>query len=721
MNLDNERMGLNQSPQPIHLNNNTEITVCNKNNEISVDKYECKTSSIEESHPYLIKKQIKLHRLVTIENSKIKIPLYNIDKEVVGYQIIDSDSDKKFSEGTKKIGNFFILGNLKGAKQAFIVEGYATGASVYESSNTPVIVAFDVKNIASVIKSIKKLYPELDITIAADNDCWKIREGGEVVEKPLNKNIGLQTAYEVAKEHDCEVVYPEFPEVYKNQTPSDFNDLYCLLGTEEVKRQLAIFPPAPKIIAEMMEDPEPIEFSLHEIESPNIDFLGDNIITRFVKEVSRSTETPLEFALFGVFSAISTCVMGKVFVKIKDDYIEPIILSTIILAKSGEGKTPVYNHVMKPILEKQKKYREEYQIKFKEFQHQNKLMEEKIRRLKDGVKKNNIEVNVKDVMDIENEKIGEPVDPTITAQDITPEQITNKLVRQGGRIAIIDHEGGIFDTIAGRYSNNGTANTDVFTKGYNGSELKVDRGEKSVDLDNAYVLLLIFLQPNIFKKTKNFDHFLESGFFARTLFLSPKSKVEFRTDNEPSVNAEIKNKYNNFIQGLMSYKKEDNSNYKYLKFSKDSKEMYIDFCTSIAKERAVGGDFEGDSLGGWAEKLKGNTARLAGILHIIENPPINDSATTKISKETLNKAIQLSVILIDHAKIVFNSIGTNTSTKDAIDLWNYIENKKLDSFTESEILQKRKQHQRLSKKDNMTLALKVLIERSVILEVGKYR
>jgi hypothetical protein len=45
-----------------------------------------------------------------------------------------------------------------------------------------------------------------------------------------------------------------------------------------------------------------------------------------------------------------------------------------------------------------------------------------------------------------------PPVPRLLADDITPEAAASLLAEQGGRLAIISAEGGIFDIIAGRYS-----------------------------------------------------------------------------------------------------------------------------------------------------------------------------------------------------------------------------------------------------------------------------
>ena len=66
----------------------------------------------------------------------------------------------------------------------------------------------------------------------------------------------------------------------------------------------------------------------------------------------------------------------------------------------------------------------------------------------------------------------------LTADDITPEAVASRLHQQGGRLAIVSAEGGIFEQIAGRYSKSGMPNLDVFLKGHAGDDIRVDRVSK---------------------------------------------------------------------------------------------------------------------------------------------------------------------------------------------------------------------------------------------------
>ncbi|WP_049767111.1 AAA family ATPase [Waddlia chondrophila] len=179
---------------------------------------------------YLEQKKIKPYDIkyrVEREGSPvIVIPLRNTEEELQGVQCIYEDGKKRIY-GLKK-GNFHVIGSLEGSSKVYVVEGYATGASVHEATKCPVIVAFDCGNLKPVIASFRKKYPRAKITIAADNDDGNAQ------------NPGKTKAEEAAKEYDCEVVLPAFTkEMQSTCRLTDFNDLHVHCGIDEVLKQLS--------------------------------------------------------------------------------------------------------------------------------------------------------------------------------------------------------------------------------------------------------------------------------------------------------------------------------------------------------------------------------------------------------------------------------------------------------------------------------------------------
>jgi putative DNA primase/helicase len=124
-------------------------------------------ASARDDHTYLVKKGVKAHGL-RLSKGALVIPLRDEAGTLHSLQFIDGGSNKRFLSGGRKKGCYFAIGVPKGT--ICICEGYATGASVYESSGHAVAVAFDAGNLIHVAKAMRRKFPEAKIIICADND-----------------------------------------------------------------------------------------------------------------------------------------------------------------------------------------------------------------------------------------------------------------------------------------------------------------------------------------------------------------------------------------------------------------------------------------------------------------------------------------------------------------------------------------------------------------------
>lgn len=125
---------------------------------------------IEQSqHVYLVKKRVhpqgvRLHRDVLV------VPIYDESKQLVNLQFIQADGTKRFLSGGKKKGCFSVIGKMGADELIQICEGWATGASLYESTGHFTVVALDAGNLEPVAIVFRRLYPDSQIIIMGDND-----------------------------------------------------------------------------------------------------------------------------------------------------------------------------------------------------------------------------------------------------------------------------------------------------------------------------------------------------------------------------------------------------------------------------------------------------------------------------------------------------------------------------------------------------------------------
>lgn len=173
------------------------------------------------------------------------IPLSHIDDRredresrvgpIVGWQRITERSDKLQTRAVDSgdfSGSCHIIGQLRGATRVCVVEGFATGASVFAVAKKrfdAVVVAVSANNVIKVVDQLVSLYPGMEIWCALDNDQKSARNG--------KGNTGLRVGIDVMKKFPQ--VRCTFPIFDSSETElSDFNDLHLARGATETNRQL---------------------------------------------------------------------------------------------------------------------------------------------------------------------------------------------------------------------------------------------------------------------------------------------------------------------------------------------------------------------------------------------------------------------------------------------------------------------------------------------------
>jgi len=168
-----------------------------------------------EDHPYLQKKGIEPHGLRVDAENRLIVPVM-IDSIITSLQFIDAHGEKLFLLGGKVKGGSFTIGALSDAWPLLLCEGYATGASLCEAMNFPVVVAFSASNLAPVAEQLCTQFPEALIVVCGDHDL---------------SGTGQREARKAAEAVGGVVALPEVP-------GQDFNDVHTQQGLDAV--QMAI-------------------------------------------------------------------------------------------------------------------------------------------------------------------------------------------------------------------------------------------------------------------------------------------------------------------------------------------------------------------------------------------------------------------------------------------------------------------------------------------------
>lgn len=164
---------------------------------------------------YLTAKGLE-YPLPLLPDGSLLVALTNDDGAVTGAQIIKPDGEKRLVAGTVKKGAFFTVNMSDNPETVIIGEGLATVLSVHlMRPDAMAVTAIDAGNLLPVAKVIRRMYPDAQIIIAADNDI-----------KPGEPNTGRDAAEKAAKSISGWLTLP--PGEHK----ADWNDYHQANGLD---------------------------------------------------------------------------------------------------------------------------------------------------------------------------------------------------------------------------------------------------------------------------------------------------------------------------------------------------------------------------------------------------------------------------------------------------------------------------------------------------------
>lgn len=182
-------------------------------------------------HPYLARKRVAAHGLFIGESGRLLMPLADIGGEIWNVQKINRDgSSKRFLKGGRIEGLFHAVGDVLEAETVVIVEGYATGATIFEATGLPVAIACNAGNLKAVCENLRGAYPRKIFVVAGDND----QHLASMIDANGNSrpNVGLIKAQEAAFAIDAMTLIPSFP---AGSALTDWNDYASAFSYSELR------------------------------------------------------------------------------------------------------------------------------------------------------------------------------------------------------------------------------------------------------------------------------------------------------------------------------------------------------------------------------------------------------------------------------------------------------------------------------------------------------
>lgn len=284
-------------------------------------------------HPYLAAKKVRAHG-VRAYGQALMVPLVDGD-ELQSLQFIGPDGAKKFLAGGHVGGCWHSIGEP--CDTICIAEGYATAATIHESTGLCVVVAFNAGNLLAVARAARSRHPVARLIVCADDDAATLG------------NPGLVKAREAAAAVGADLAVPDFGALARDGL-TDFNDLHRLLGVEAVRACIHQAGPvdggsdgwpAPKAIVAELKPVPPFD----------AETLLPEVLRTWVMDEAERMPCPPDYIAVAALSALGSIVGARCAIKPKrlDSWLIVPNLWGGIVGDPSAKKSPAWGVALRPL------------------------------------------------------------------------------------------------------------------------------------------------------------------------------------------------------------------------------------------------------------------------------------------------------------------------------------------------------------------------------------
>lgn len=360
-----------------------------------------------------------------------------------------------------------------------------------------------------------------------------------------------------------------------------------------------------------------------------------------VEAFAASIPVPVDYAACALLGAVSAALVGRVEVQPWVGYSEPIQLYQCMGGPSGTSKSSAMKSFIAPLeaylIEQNKAVRE----RNREKSHRREL-------LAGQSKKRGLSMDERMEMRKQMDGIEDEPEFESIQGDATPEALANCMHRQGGRAIIHTDEGSFINILAGATYGKpgGQANLDTVLKGFDGGSVNIARvtGE-SFSLKRADLSITVGMQPGMIARMTGHADLADRGFPQRLLYYLPETLCGIDLMHLPPHPVALLKKWDIKLRELAAIHRDQMG---VLKLTKAAVRLFNEHRQNM-QDRLTGDLGGNEALQAWVRKAHGKTARLAGILALLEDPD-----ATIVEESHVRAAVELmNSYYIPHAKRAF--------------------------------------------------------------------
>jgi hypothetical protein len=412
-------------------------------------------------------------------------------------------------------------------------------------------------------------------------------------------------------------------------------------------------------------------------------------IADFVLAESEATQTPVDMAAMFVLAALGTVAAGRVQVEPEPGWQEGLNLFIAVAMEPGSRKSAVHRDVIAPIVAYEKLLVDQAAPDIAEQASIRRIAEQALAKAERAaaVAKNS-ETRLAAEADARRlaealDRLDVPAPPRLFTSDVTAEKLASLLFENGGRIAVLSAEGGIFDLMAGRYSA-GVTNIDVYLQGHAGDPIRVDRrGRPTEFVDRPALTVGLAIQPYVLSKIGRVADFRGRGLLDRFVYSIPLGNVGYRRTVTTPVPAPVRSRYDSSIRALAAWC-DQYADPVTLQLSPQATALFRGFRDQLEPRRRPDADL--GHIQGWSSKLDGAVARVAGLLQLAKAVDLEDRSQwdQRVSEETMATAIAMGQYFVEHALAAYDVMAADPALDEARHVLHWIHKGRLITFTKRE-------------------------------------
>lgn len=403
----------------------------------------------------------------------------------------------------------------------------------------------------------------------------------------------------------------------------------------------------------------------------------------FVLAIATETQTPVDLAGLLCLSACATALARKIKVVPRQGWEEPVNLYVVVALPPAARKSVVFRAVAAPIATYEQEQVVEARPGIEKAKEVYEILEQRKKRARaQAVKEDH---DGPGSMSAEAQRIAVelagmrvPAEPRFVCDDVTPEKLSNLLFEQGGRMAILSAEGGIFGIMQGRYSQ-GVPNFEVFLKAHSGDELRVDRiGRPAEFVKDPALTIGLAVQPSVIRNVP--PEFRERGLMGRCLYSLPPSGVGKRNKNPPLMPSAIAEEYHRNLTALLEIPFKHDAEPEPIRPTPEAAALLVEFLGYLEPrlDEEVG---DLGHMGDWAGKLAGAVARIAALLHCADSYRYQTPWSFPMEEHTMERAIVIGDYLLRHALAAYGQMGASSVVDRARRMLRWLERHDRTEFT----------------------------------------